>query len=191
MRRLIIIIGIVVGAWPVTSTAQSAAPDSQTSNVLVPLKVRVVFSRYQGEKRIGTTPYEMSVRSDGAKGQLRMGTEVPVPNIRVASDGKQPDSPIGSFSFNYRNVGTNIDCSATPTGDGRFKVDVFIEDSSVVTDRETTPATTPLTGVPVFRAFRSSNTLLLRDGESTQFTLATDKLSGETIRVDVSLTVGK
>ena len=44
-------------------------------------------------------------------------------------------------------------------------------------------------GVPVFRSFGSSNTLVLRDGQSRQYTAAADRVTGESIRVDVALTV--
>jgi hypothetical protein len=191
MRKLLLVIGIVLCSWPAGMGAQSAAQEPAPSTTLTPLKVRVVVSRYQGEKRVSTTPFEMSMRSDGAKAQLRMGNEVPVPFVKVASDGKQTDPPAGSFSFNYRHVGTNIDCSATPSADGRFRLDVFLEEVSVVADKSETPPSTALPGVPVFRTFRSVNTLLLKDEESSQFTLATDKLTGETIRVDVTLSVVK
>jgi hypothetical protein len=191
MKTLMLMIGIVVSSWSVGMGAQAPAQEPPPSTTITPLKVRVVFSRYQGDKRVSTTPFEMSMRSDGAKAQLRMGNEVPVPFVKVASDGKQTDPPAGSFSFNYRHVGTNIDCSATPSADGRFRLDVFLEEVSIVADKSETPPTTALPGVPVFRTFRSVNTLLLKDAESTQFTLATDKLTGETIRVEVTLSVGK
>ena len=44
-------------------------------------------------------------------------------------------------------------------------------------------------GQPVFRSFQSSNTMILRDGQSVQYTAAADRISGESIRVDVRLTV--
>jgi hypothetical protein len=36
-----------------------------------------------------------------------------------------------------------------------------------------------------------SNTLLLKDGQSAQLTSAADKISGEVLKVDVTLTVVK
>src|SRR5256885_13084784 len=41
--------------------------------------------------------------------------------------------------------------------------------------------------LPLFRTFRLSNqVVVLRDGESTQLTTVTDRISGEVIRVDVT-----
>jgi len=42
-----------------------------------------------------------------------------------------------------------------------------------------------------FRTFSMQNRLILREGVPQQFTMATDKISGETLRVDVTLTVLK
>jgi hypothetical protein len=79
---------------------------------------------------------------------------------------------------------------ATPLNDGRFQVSLTIEDSSVYADaRETGMLST--NGAPVFRTFRSTNTLVLRDGQSRQVTTATDRVSGEVIRAEVTLTVVK
>jgi hypothetical protein len=48
-----------------------------------------------------------------------------------------------------------------------------------------------LRDMPVFRNFKTRTTLLLRDGQSRQFTAATDRVSGETVRIDVTLRVVK
>jgi len=45
--------------------------------------------------------------------------------------------------------------------------------------------------VPVFRAFRARNTLVLRDGQTRTFTAAADRVSGEMVRVEVTLHVLK
>jgi hypothetical protein len=88
-------------------------------------------------------------------------------------------------------VGTNIDCSASSTDDGQFKLEIMIEDSSVSADDQAAQDTSRPRGVPVFRTFRSSNTLILKDGQSTQFTTATDKISGGVVRAHVTLNVVK
>jgi type II secretory pathway component GspD/PulD (secretin) len=188
----VLLIGLILFTVVAELPAQSPSPAGPPTAVdVASLKVRVVLSRYQGDKRVSTTPFEMSVRSDGAKGQLRMGNEVPVPFVRVSTDPKQTDVPPGSLSYNYRPVGTNIDVTASPGANGRFRLDILLEDSSVVLDK-TEPAPTPaLAGAPIFRSFRTTNTLLLRDGESAEFTAATDRITGDTIRVSVSLTVMK
>jgi type II secretory pathway component GspD/PulD (secretin) len=90
-------------------------------------------------------------------------------------------------SFQYKDVGTNIDCSASSTDDGRYRLAITIEDSSIITDEKAQPG--QVKGNPSFRSFRSTETLLLRDGQTLQFTSATDKISGDVVKVDVTLTV--
>ena len=185
MKKLLLI-GLLLTA-PATLAAQEPSPTAPPPQAdVVSLKVRLTLSRYQGDKRVSAAPYEMTVRSDGARAQLRMGNEVPVPF--KAADPKQPDAPGGAVGYSYRPVGTNIDLTAMPSTNGRYKLDVLLEDSSVVLDKTAPVAMPPLAaGAPVFRSFRSTNTLLLRNGESTEFTLATDRITGDTLKVDVTL----
>ena len=187
--KTLLLTGLILLTVLAELPAQSPSPAGPPTAVEVAaLKVRVVVSRYQGDKRVSATPFEMSVRSDGAKAQLRMGNEVPVPFVNPKpTDGSSP----GSLSFNYRPVGTNIDVTASPGANGRFRLDVLLEDSSVVLDKSEPAPMPALAGAPIFRSFRTTNTLLLRDGESAEFTAATDRISGDTIRVSVSLTVMK
>jgi hypothetical protein len=158
-------------------------------NELIPIDVEVVISRYQGDKKISSLPYALAVnageRADGTK--LRMGANVPVPNAAFtpASGG----SPNPLVSYNYQDIGTNIDCNARPLGDGRFVVSVRVSERSVVQAPATTPPT--VNGAPVIRNFESSNNLVLRDGQTRQFTAAADRVTGEVVKVDVTLKVAK
>jgi hypothetical protein len=170
-----------------------------TLNDKTPLQVQVVVSRYQGDKRISSMPYMLSVNaigsneplSRGENSQLRMRGEVPVPTTSFApADADKTDGLKPVASFNYRAIGTNIDCRARTMGDGRFELGVSVEDTSVFTDIEA--AAVPGFGqMPVFRSFQASHTLILRDGESRQFTAATDRITGEVVRIDVTLTLVK
>jgi hypothetical protein len=153
---------------------------------VTPLKLQVVIGRYQGEKKISSMPYLLTMNV-GQRSNLRMGTQVPVSVTSIDSrtaDGKANPQP---GAIQYRDVGTNIDCSAQALDDGRFQVGITVDDSSVYGDEQ---AGTPK-GNPSFRSFRTVNSMVLRNGETFQFTAATDKITGETVRVDVTLTVLK
>ena len=104
--------------------------------------------------------------------------------MRVRSHSVK-DAPAGG-PVQYQDVGTNIDCTATALDDGRFMLTVSVEDTSVYPDDQGAAK-----GNPSFRSFRVADTMTLRNGETTQFTAATDKVSGEQTRVDVTLTVVK
>lgn len=175
--------------------AGTAAAKSATAQA--PLKIQVVISRYQGEKKISSLPYSLSVTGGGSgpersvggpafvgRANLRMGTKVPIP-VPVISTGENK----ALQSYQYQDVGTNIDCQVWTADEGRFRVEITIDDSSVYADEKDAPSA--VKGVPSLRSFRASDSMLLKDGATAQFTTATDKVSGETVRVDVTLTVVK
>jgi len=68
--------------------------------------------------------------------------------------------------------------------DGRFKVTLDLEDSSVASSKDNG-------ATPTFQSIQAHNMLLLRDGQNAQFIAATDKVSGEVTKVDVTLAVLK
>jgi hypothetical protein len=154
------------------------------------LMVDVVVSRHLGEKRLSSTPYTVSVSPD-QRSSLRIGGTVPIPSTTFVTpaskeDGK-PAAPM--VSYGYREIGTNIDVAAgPPQPEGRYRITVTIDETSIYAD-ELAPATTKTTGAPAFRGFKSTNTLVMRDGQSIDYTMATDRLTGEVYRVSVKLTV--
>ena len=183
-------------AWPAAAPAQdkpAPAAAKPAPSAVIPLKVQVVVSRFQGEKKISSLPYMLSVTA-GNKATLRMGAQVPVMMITAPSPVKGADgnaiAPVGPVQ--YRDVGTNIDCIVMrPTDDGRFQVELTFDDSSVYGEGLAPGTNTPPAGNPSFRSFRASDSLMLKDGQTAQFTTATDKVSGDVIKVDVTLTVVK
>ena len=189
-------------AAPPAKTASSVQPEQPRA--LTPLKLQIVIARYQGEKKISSLPYTLSVNANDGRmvnGQwvpygmnLRMGAKVPVPVVAPPGDRKQAEGPTSyaaAFGYNYQDVGTNIDCSVTTIDGGRFRVELRIEDSSVYADGQAAQGAPRLNDIPTFRTFRVNNPLILRDGQSSQFTVATDKISGEVVKIDVTLTVVK
>ena len=170
----------------------------RTPSVWTPLKVTVVLSRYQGEKRVSSMPYVLGVTAGGTapgpKTTLRMGTDVPVV-VTVFGGGGGPDGKTTpQSSYNYRNVGTNIDCTASgdETTAGLFHLSLTITDSSIGLDTsKRTGSQSIVPDVPSFRNFNSSFTALLRDGQTTQYTSATDPVTGELMKIDVTLNVMK
>ena len=148
----------------------------------------MVITRYDGTKKVSSLPYTLAVNANGSEVQLNMGAEVAIPSSAftpVAGGGAGPN-PLTSYS--YRPVGTGIVARATVAEDGRFDLRLNIDDSSVYTNPGAPSAVGQL---PAFRSFRSRNTLLLRDGQTREYTAATDRVSGEVVRVGVTLKVVK
>jgi len=171
--------------------AQAVRDDLQR---LVPLSVDVTVTRYQGEKKISSMPYMLAVNANklGQAGPalLRMGAKVPVPSVAAPTanaSGAAGATP--PASFNYQDIGTNIDCTAKIVDEG-FELRMSVSDTSVYTNIQD-KATPTVGNIPVFRSYQSTNTLVLKDGQSREFTAATDRVSGEVIRIAVTLSVVK
>ena len=200
-KKLVMMVTAAALVW-VSTTGSSAAqlpvatpnpPAGVKQNV--PLEVQVVISRYQGDKRVSSLPYVLSLKTatiSRGGASLRLGSRVPL-RVQMFTppppDGK-PATPV--TQVNYENVGTNIDVGATALEDGRFEVTITINESSVVTDPRDLKAAGDVPGDnPVFRSYQSTNTLFVKEGAATQFTAASDRVSGEVVRVEVKLTVVK
>ena len=116
-----------------------------------------------------------------------MNGSVPVANTVTTSDDGKTSSV---SSFNYREIGTNIDVEALPSVEGRLGFSITVTDSSLYGDGDVKAA--PVApGAAMFRSFNVSSAVHLRDGEMAEFTAATDRLTGEVTRVEVTLTVLK
>jgi len=90
-----------------------------------------------------------------------------------------------------QQVGTQIDCNATLQPDGRYKLRLNVTERSALPAAQATEQGARVANVPSFRSVAFGSTIYLGDGQSTQFSSATDKTSGETFKVDVSLAIEK
>jgi len=182
VKRTLAFIGSMI---LIAALAGSPVAIAQEKSSLVPLKVQLVVSRYAADKKVSSLPYTLWITANGrGTTSVRMGVQVPIVTT-IVNDKTGQSSP----SYQYRDVGTNIDCSATSQADGTFSLDVKLNDSSVSFDTKD-PAQT-LKGVPAFRNFTSNFSILLKDGQTAQYASATDPVSGETLKVDVTLNVLK
>ena len=163
----------------------AGAPPRQAP-ALVPVKVTLVFARYQGEKKISSVPYTLFVTANLSQvTSLRMGNQVPVMTTVSVGSG---NAALPQTSFNYRDVGTNIDCSAQTSADGYYRIYLTVTDSSVAyPEGEGATRSAP----PTFRSFNSTFNILLRDGQTVQYTAATDPISGQVVKLDATLNVQK
>lgn len=179
MTRRLLVIGLAAALFPVTASAQN--PGMPSANIGPPVQLQVVISRTRGEKKISSMPYVMSVKPNERFGaQVRVGSQVP---ISTTVDGKQ--------TVIFREIGTSMDAQVTLLQDGRYSVTLNIEESAVYGDTQEPFKLQVMTPVPVTRMYRSSNTLYMREGQTSQFGVGTDPMTGDSVRVDVTLTVTK
>ena len=112
-----------------------AAPADSRASAHVPLKVQLTLMRFKGDKKISSVPYMLGVLTNAQKTSLRMGVQVPVPItiFTTKSEGGAASAP--QTSYNYRDVGTNIDCEAENLGNGLFNLVIAVDDSTLFLDR--------------------------------------------------------
>jgi hypothetical protein len=150
-----------------------------------PLKVQVVLSRYDGDRKLASMPYTLLVNAGERDNRvtLRMGVALPITG--VGANGP---------TITVQDIGTNMDCTATPTDDGRFRISFAVNHTSVYeADQKHLQAAVPRVGdaAQLIRSFTSSFFALLRDRESAQTIAATDPVTGEVMKIEVSVTVVK
>ncbi len=72
---------------------------------------------------------------------------------------------------------------------GLFQLALTVSDSSLGLDASKGGGVAP--DVPSFRNFNSAFTALLRDGQTMQYTSATEPVTGEVMKIDVTAAVMK
>jgi len=155
----------------------------------VTLRVQLVISRFQGERRLASLPYTLLVTTGGGRARMRMGVDTPVP-VTTSSDSGKPTS------IQYRTVGTNIDCAAWDKGDGRYQLTIGVENSSALPLEKGPSSAAPSvdanpSGIPLFRRFDANLDPWLRDGQKAETVTSTDPVTGEVVKIDVSMNVVK
>lgn len=186
--RSLILVFVLVGG-PAALAQEPARPVMKQPTVTA-LMVEVTIARHLGEKRLSSTPYELAVTPDN-RASIRMGGDIPVPSTTFTPAQKEDAKPaIPLTSYGYRSIGTYIDVLAGGPVDGQYRLTITIEESSIYPPDLASP-TTKITGAPAFRTFKSNNNLAMRDGQSQEFVMATDRISGEVYRVSVKLQVVK
>jgi hypothetical protein len=154
------------------------------------LRVQLVITRLQDGKKAASLPYTFVVSARPSqvcstdRVRMRMGVDTPIPTAVVDDSGK----PAGR-TVQYKTVGTNIDCWADDLGDGRFKLFLGVENSSALAGDKTGEAL--LSDYPLFRKFEISLVPILREGQKAETVTSTDPVTGEVVKIDVSLAVVK
>ena len=188
MKKMLWAIFLSAVCIPAQSLAQEKSTEKPRSEerggkVTVPVKVQVVFAEYDGDKKISSMPYSFVVLSDEKVGgnystSLRTGVRIP-----IETDGKEQKTT-------YLDVGSNIDCGVRTEEDGRFHVYMIFERSAIYPNAA--PAEEKLevahsNGQPLIRQFRTSENLILKDGQTSESILSTDPLNGHVLRISVTI----
>ena len=175
--RSLVVLAMLLAAVP--ARAQEIKPAPST-----PLKVLVVLSRFDGDTKLASMPYTLLVNAGERdnRATLRMGVSLPI------------GAPVKSGTFAFHDVGTNMDCAASPGDGGRYRITLSVNHTSVFeSDAQHLQAAIPRPGnsAQLLRSFTSSFVLNLKDGETGQSIAATDPVTGEVMKIDVTVHVVK
>jgi hypothetical protein len=171
------------------ASAQEKPKADERAASFSPLKLQVVVTEFEGDKKVKSLPYTMVFAAgshrDTELAKLRVGSRVPV---YTGKDG----------GFQYIDIGTNLDCRAERLEDRRYALQLSLERSWVQdnvrlpgNDVATTSGQTAAFNEPVIGSYRTDFYLLARDGQTVETTAATDPLSGKILKVELTLTVPK
>jgi len=175
---------------PQLSLAQAPPQEKKSeerAKPTIPVKLQVVFSEYDGEKKISSMPYSFTVIADERLGSyyssasLRTGVRVPV----EAGGAEQ--------KTNYMDVGSNIDCALKTTDDDRYQVHMTFERSALSPNSgaqtEKIQVSRP-DSPPLVRQFKASVNMILKDGQTSE-TVSTDPINGHSLHLSVTINVPK
>ena len=165
------------------ATAAVASPSTPAPpEQITPLKIQVLLTEFDGAKKVKSLPYVSYVNAVSNSNRheftkIRLGTKVPVYAGKDAG-------------MQYIDVGTNIDCSASQSEAGTYGLRVVVERSWVdgSTDFTGTAGQPP---EPIIRQFKNEMEVTLRDGQTSEPTVATDSITGKVMKIEVSLSVLK
>jgi hypothetical protein len=148
-------------------------PAEQLSPAPPMLKITVVLSRVNGDKRLSNLPFVLLVTSREPATTVQMSSQVPIPTM---IDGKS--------GFSYQSIGTSVRAQATPLEGGAFSISLNINDSQMLSE-------TGGAAAGRMQSFSSDTKLVLKDGGAIQYNAATDKVTGDVVKVDVAMNVIK
>jgi hypothetical protein len=166
------------------------AEEKRAAAATTPVKVVIVCTEFEGEKKVKSLPYTVYVNAPNAEElkpgwtKVRVGSRVPV--------------FVGNNQMQYMDIGTNIDARASYTSEGRLLLYLVLErswvegDVAVPMEQPGTQGADAHTGQfrePIMRQYKFDLDLRLREGQTTEANMATDPLSGRVLKAEVSFTL--
>jgi hypothetical protein len=178
-------IPVLIGTLLVLAFGRMASAQAPSPSEKIPVKLVVVISRYNGDRKVSSLPFTLLAIANGEKAYMGNSMNIPISTVST-TDGKSTPS------VSYTNIGTSISGTIT-TDSGHFKVNFNIDDKYVV---DSPPSSTTTTGPaspdqPRFRNISFSGTVNLKEGEPKEIFSAADRSSGDVTKIDVTLTLDK
>jgi hypothetical protein len=138
------------------------------------LRVQFQETRVRGESTTATRATMLALHADAEAANISVGSQVP---ISVA--GREATTTL------MKNVGVQGRAKVETLPDGRYRLSAHFEESSLLPPGGGAVVTSG--DNPILLVVRGESTLVLREGETVPFASAVDPVTGEVVRVDVTV----
>jgi hypothetical protein len=175
---------IAIGMWAtllaaVPNTWAQEAPAKAPEAMKPPgkrLRVQFQETRLRGDSTKATRATTLALHADAEGASVSVGSQIP---ISVA--GKEVPTTL------FKSAGVEGKVKVETLPDGRYRLDAHFEESSVL--EAGGGAAAPTSGDnPILLVVRGESRLVLREGETVPFASAVDPVTGEVVRVDLTVT---
>lgn len=195
LALLMTVAGAIVALNPSPVLAQGTTPPLASQ----PAQLDITLTRYQGDKKIGTAPFVVMLNAarNVPYTTVESGLDIPIGTSNsdtTQTSGAQGNSPRAvrtqKVETTYRTVGTRISCSVSRADESTYVVYLDVRDSRVL-ERDIARRVSAATTANLFRTLSHTSSLQMKEGETKLFAVLADQASGETVKIDVKLTILK
>jgi hypothetical protein len=166
------------------------AQKEDQARVFARVKVQVVLTEFEGDKKIASLPYSFLMNTEKEKGLAS-----PHYSNFVRTGSRLAISPDKDGKTQFLDIGTNIDCALTSNDAGRYLMRFSFERSALA------PPAVPsneFKGDPTLNyaamrlpSLRSSGLVPLKEAQPTEVMSAVDPLTGRVSTLTVTVTAQK
>ena len=141
------------------------------------LRVRFLETRQKSGKTTTGKPSVLLLNTGEEAARVFVGTQVA---LRTSDKGAP--------TVIFKNAGVSAEVRAQAQSDGRYRLDVSFEESSMLAQGSgETPSSNQ--GNPILQVVKGRSVVVLRAGETAPFASAVDPVTGEVVRVDIAIDV--
>ena len=186
--RLILVVALVAAAMPSgTAVAQQATQGQQAGQApqapqgAVPVRLKIVVDRSEGDKPVTSIPFEVVVRANtNSSTSLNHGRSVPVQQSYMLPLAAGGVSMVPQVSIVYQSIGSNLSITSVRLADKTLTFDMMIDVSLV-----DSPGNASTAQNPTFRKFSMQLAVTAKLGETAVVAMSSDKTTNETAKVSV------
>jgi len=140
------------------------------------LNVRFEERRQHGNSETASRSCTLSLHADAGGARFFVGAQV----LITVNESE-------ALTRLFKNAGVTAEVTATTLPDGRYRLDARFEESSPLARGEDAGPAPPAEN-PILRVVKSESAVTLREGETVPFASAVDPVTGEIVRIDLTVT---